>query len=38
MEIWITSHRTASFDPKRSEEGLRNNLDLLEEKRDEAIL
>lgn len=38
VEIGISSHRTASFDPKRSEEGLRNNFNLLEEKRNEAVL
>lgn len=38
MEIGIASHRTANFGPKNNERGLRNNLDLLEEKRDEAAL
>lgn len=36
VEIGVTSHRTTNFDPKNNEGGLRNNLDLLEEKRDEA--
>lgn len=38
MKMGITSHRMTSFDPERSKEGLRNNFDLLEEKRDEAVL
>lgn len=38
VEIGVTSHRTANFDPKNNEAGLRNNLDLLEDKRDKAAL
>jgi len=37
VEIRMTTHRTANFDSKKNE-GLRNNLGLLEEKRDEATL
>lgn len=38
VEIKVASHRTINFDPKNNEGVLRNNLDLLQEKRDEAVL
>lgn len=38
VEIGMTTHRTTSFDPEKSKEDLRNNLDLLKEKRNEAAL
>lgn len=38
VEIRIASHRTANFDPDCNGRGLRGNLDLLEEKRDEVAL
>lgn len=38
VKIRMTSHRTVSFDPEKSEEGLKNNLNLLEEKRNEVAL
>lgn len=38
VEIGIATHRTENFDPKANEKGLRNNLNLLEEKRDKVAL
>lgn len=38
VEIGMTMHRTTNFDLGKNEEGLRNNLDLLEEKMDEVTL
>lgn len=38
VEIGMTTHRMASFDPEKNKEGLRNNLDLLKEKRNEVAL
>lgn len=34
----MATHRMMNFDPEMSEKRLRNNLDLLEEKMDEATL
>lgn len=34
VDIGMTTHRTINFDSEKNEEGLRNNLDLLEERKD----
>lgn len=38
VEIGMTTHITINFNSGKIEEGLRNNLDILEEKRDKAVL
>lgn len=38
IEIGMTMHRAANFDSEKNKESLRLNLDLLAEKRDEAVL
>lgn len=38
VESRITTYRMTNFNLERNEEHLRNNLDMLEEKRDEAAL
>lgn len=38
VEIGMTTYRIVNFDSGKNEESLRNNLNLLEEKRDEATL
>lgn len=38
VEIGMTSHKATNFDSEKNEEGLRVNIDLLAEKRDEAAL
>lgn len=38
VEIEMTTHQTVNFDPEKNKKGLRNNLNLLEEKRDEVAL
>lgn len=38
VKIGMATHRTANFDLEAKEKGFKNNLDLLEEKRDEAVL
>lgn len=37
-EIGMTTHKTKNYNSGKNEEGFRNNLDLLEEKRDETAL
>lgn len=38
VEIGMDTYKKENFDSRRNEESLRNSLDLLEEKRDEATL
>lgn len=38
VEIRMTMYRIMNFDSKKNKESLKNNLDMLEEKRDEATL
>lgn len=38
VEIGMATHRTTNFDSEKNEEGLRNNLNLLKERRDKATL
>lgn len=38
VEIGMATHRTTNFDSWKNEEGLKDNLDLMEERQDEATL
>lgn len=38
VEIRMTTYKMVNFNPERNEKHLRDNLDMLEEKRDEVAL